>query len=322
LNSWNARVAAVLGVPEHTGTWELIGEGESSVCFGVGDEALLLTRASGSRALEGLRMQQWCATQALNAGVSAVRFLAVEDHPWPHARLLRIEGISGDEALRRKELTGRELAFWLGGQAKRINTLPLRGFGQLVADPDYPGTYRGRRASLRDEIDRLQHVTLTAQGPLAPDNERRRRAILDTGLINEADLALISDKLTELAARTQAAVLCHNDLRGANIIVPPTGEMVLTDWGLASAGLGIGQELVKTFDGEPYTLANPRVQAFCDGYGIPAADRPKVLDEALLMLLVSGLEMCHDWIDCPRRREGVRGWLSTVRKVTDTWRRA
>jgi hypothetical protein len=96
-------------------------------------------------------------------------------------------------------------------------------------------------------------------------------------------------------------------------------SLSLLDWGLAFAGIGIRQELIKLFEVAPTSADDPRVAAFLRGYGLLDSEGREGVEGGKLMLLLDGIAMCYGWADNPDRLDGIRNWLCTVKRIADVW---
>lgn len=128
-------------------------------------------------------------------------------------------------------------------------------------------------------------------------------------------------------------VLVHYDNRLANLIVDGE-DMTLVDWGLAYAGIGLPQELIKVTEAPPASPPHDPMSAFLQGYGLPASAWDEAIDRGTLMLVLDGLAMSYAWaLDLaaispanstgPSGNQGslagIRGWLQSIHRICSSW---
>lgn len=296
-----------------TATLEYLGAGEQSVCYGSGDLAILLDQGHVQQGTNDYRLQRWMTARAAQAGVKTPQILAVGDHPQPYALMQRAFGFKAEFAAGSAIVT--EWFGSMGVEIGKINRIFTEGFGPFVPAAD--GEYRGQHATWSAYLDD-QLAKYLGCDEMSDEERRVQGLFLAQEIIGARELDKIAAKLNEAKGWQVDSVLTHYDNRLDNLIV--NGEAVmLLDWGLAYAGIGIRQELIKMFEIAPTSLADPYVAAFLRGYGLALEQWDEVLEGAKLMLILDGLSMSYGWADDPDRIGGIRGWLRTIKNICDEW---
>lgn len=322
-----------------------LGAGAQSVCYGAGDLAILINlgeTAGDVRPLNPYPLQHWLTAQAAAAGVKTAAILATGDHPHPYALMRRAPGTNAPDI---KDATPAQVAAWfrcLGAEVCKINRIKTSGFGEFVsADPapNLPGQrtgYRGRYATWDAYLDACIAKYLF-MGPLDPSARSVRDLYLAQAIVTEADLAKVAARLEAAKRWDVQPVLVHYDNRLANLIIDTKGNgeadgetMTLVDWGLAYAGIGLPQELIKVTEAPPASPPHDPMAAFLQGYGVPTSEWAEMTDRGTLMLVLDGLAMSYAWaLDLatghavPSSRHGsltgIRGWLQSIHRICAAW---
>lgn len=314
-----------------TGDLSFIGAGEQSVCYGTGEVAVLLSRRDvgghvsdltghvipdrdGAPTCNDYAVLQWLTTRAVDAGVRTPRILAVGDDPRPYALMQRAIGIPAATHPQRAEHADAWFG-QLGEQIRRTNLVETTGFGLFV--PDGSGGYRGRFTTWSDYLDGWLRVHLGV-GQSRPEGEKALDHLLAQDILTEGDFARLVSKVRAAQGWSVRSVLTHYDNRLDNIVVD-AGEITVLDWGLSLAGIGIHQELIKLFETEPMSMTSARVAAFLHSYGLSDSECVEAIEGATLMLVLDGIAMSCGWVGNPDRLGGIRGWLSTVKRICSGW---
>ncbi|HLY64932.1 MAG TPA: phosphotransferase [Chloroflexota bacterium] len=300
------------------GAAELLGRGEQSVCYGAGDFAVLLQHSAEPvpdvRQSNSYPVQQWMSWLAGQAAVHTVEFIASGDDPLPYAVMRRIHGRTAAEI---EQSADAQRAAWLHAMAaevRKINSVRVEGFGEVVATAE---GYRGRYNSWAAYLDACIAKYLL-QGPLSHDDVAVRDALLGQGIVSTAHLERIAAQLETAKGWGTEPVLVHYDNRLANLVVEGN-RIALVDWGLSYAGIGLPQELVKVTEAPDAPPPYLPMHAFLEGYGVPEGDWPVAIERGTLMLVLDGLMMTHSWAsaDTESYLGGIRGWLTSIRRICD-----
>jgi hypothetical protein len=152
------------------------------------------------------------------------------------------------------------------------------------------------------------------------EDRRVRDLFLAQDLLSGADMEKIAARLHAAKAWDTQSVLIHYDNRLANLLVDG-GEVTLVDWGLAYAGIGLPQELIKVTEAPPASPEHSPMTAFLEGYGLAAGERAGAIARGTLMLVLDGLAMSCAWARADELTylSGIRGWLQSIRKICDGW---
>jgi len=291
-----------------------LGAGEQSVCYGTRTRAILLSRARDRHGANAYAVQRWLTARALSGGVRTPPILAVGARPRRYALMERAHGVK----VGIRAGTPGEVADWfrrMGREVRKVNSIPTEGFGAFVSCAQ--GCYRGQHATWSEYVD-VQMARYLFRGTLHPEQRRVREILLGQGIIGWAEMEKIAAQLQTAKGWPVQSVLVHYDNRLDNLLVD--GERVtLLDWGLAVAGVGIEQELIKLFEVASTSIDDPLLAAFLEGYGLPGAARATVIAGGKLMLVLDGLAMSYGWADEPGRMEGIRAWLRTIKGICDGW---
>jgi hypothetical protein len=315
VDEWQAIAGEILSRHGESGEGlRYLGAGEQSVCYGTRRRAILLSRAPDCPAANAYAVQRWLTARAVSGGVHTPPILAVGARPRRYALMERAHGVkAGINAG-----TPGEVADWfrlMGREVRKVNRIPTEGFGAFV--PCAHGGYRGEHATWGEYVD-AQMARYLFRGTLHPEQRRVREILLDQGIIGWAELEKVAAQLQTARDWPVQSVLVHYDNRLDNLLVD--GERVtLLDWGLAVAGVGIEQELIKLFEVASTSTDDPLLAAFLDGYGLPGAAWETAIAGGKLMLVLDGLAMSYSWVDEPGRMKGIRAWLRTIKGICDGW---
>lgn len=295
-----------------------LGAGEQSVCYGAGDVAVLINQGLNIpdvRQTNSYPLQQWMTAQAVRARVKTAEILAVGDHPFPYALMRRAYGIN---AATIKEAPEAQRAEWfrrMGAEVRKINGIQTEGFGEFV--PTEQGGYRGRYPTWSAYLDACIARYLF-QGRLSQEERSIRDLFLAQSLLSRVDLEKIAARLEAAKNWGTQSVLIHYDNRLANLIVEDR-EITLIDWGLAYAGIGLPQELIKVTEAPPASPEYSPMSAFLQGYGVAEEEWAEAIERGRLMLVLDGLAMSYAWAGAsdPNYLGGIRGWLQSIKNFCD-----
>ncbi len=296
---------------------EVIGAGEQSICYGTQDYALLIgadALIADVRTPNSYPLQQWMTAQAVRANARTIWIEAIGNQPRPYALMRRAKGILASSTA--SQASDAERARWfcrMGAEVRKINAIPLEGFGELIPTGD--GTYCGRYATWADYLDACIARYLT---PASANGHVRNACdrLLVHGILSSPDMAQIADRLHVAKGWETQSVLVHYDNRLSNLMVEGD-EVTLLDWGLAYAGIGLPQELIKVTEAPPASVEHDPVRAFLKGYGLAEAEWDETIERSRLMLVLDGLAMASAWIetDDPVYLNGVHQWLRSIKRL-------
>jgi hypothetical protein len=295
-----------------------LGRGEQSICYGAGDFALLIHSGQAVldvREVNPYPLQQWMTVQAVRAGVKTVEILAVGERPYRYALMRRAHG---KNAATRKGTSVTQVAEWfrkMGTEVRKINGIQTAGFGEFV--PTKKGGYIGRYATWDAYLDACI-ATYLFMGSLSQQARAVRDLFLTQGFISGVELEKIATRLEAAKHWGTQSVLIHYDNRLANLIVDKV-DVTLVDWGLAYAGIGLPQELIKVTEAPPASGEPEPIFAFLEGYGLAKGEWSEAIERATLMLVLDGLAMSYAWAGDFTLLGGIRGWLQSIRKICDAW---
>jgi aminoglycoside phosphotransferase (APT) family kinase protein len=243
----------------------LFGNGSVNSIFVVRSATgVFVVRLNDRNSLPQFRKEVWCLDQAKLVGVPGPEVRAVGEVE-EHAYMLQgfVSGEHGADAANPARL-------WhtVGGYARRIHTIPVAGWGEVMTAP---GSFKG---SWEKHLD-YNIETLT------PSDELRRRGLIDAPLSDA-----LRDRFLWLRERELRFGLCHGDLALRNVVVD--GALVtLLDWGSAEAHVVPHFDLLEVLKSSFQLQANdPGFKSFVSGYGIADSQFAAIKDEldALLML--------------------------------------
>ncbi|HYN87680.1 MAG TPA: phosphotransferase, partial [Ardenticatenaceae bacterium] len=155
-------------------------------------------------------------------------------------------------------------------------------------------------------------------GPLSQEERAVRDLFLSQGIISSVELEKIATQLDAAKNWGTQSVLVHYDNRLANLIVDG-GEVTLVDWGLAYAGIGLPQELIKVTEAPPASPEHAPLSAFLQGYGLAEEEWTQASERGTLMLVLDGLAMSYSWAGNPAYLGGIRGWLQSIKRICRRW---
>ena len=299
---------------------EYVGEGAQSVCFGAGQLALLISQEEpieDVRSVNSYPLQQWMAMLAVAAKVKTAEILDVGDDPLPFAVMHRARGLAAD---RYNRATKTDTANWfrrMGTEVRKINSIPVKGFGVVM--PSGNGDYSGEHATWSAYLDACIAKYLF-HAPLSMEEQAVRDLFFAQGILSENELDKIESQLNAAKSWGIEPVLIHYDNRLANLIVDDQ-EITLVDWGLAYAGIGLPQELIKVTEAPDASAEPTPMHAFLEGYGLAEKDWPEAIERGMLMLLLDGFAMSYAWAkdDVAANLVGIRNWLTSIKRISDNW---
>ena len=276
-----------------TGDVGLIGTGETFLCYGTNELALLIPRHPGVAALERLRVAEQCSSAARARGVRTPEWLAVEEDPVPHAICERVAGrIVGAEPEERAKLFRA-----LGEQLRLLHQVAVTGAGPAAASLD-SGAIQGAASSWQAHCE-------TFAARLLPDDPSADVARLRSfGTLDRGHWRLLRELVQEHGRRP--VVLCHYDNRDPNLPILAEGVCLL-DWDLARVAPA-SHELVK-----------PEVDraALLDGYGVSSTERAAALTDTRVAVMMEGVAMSMEWLADPRFHDGIRRWLDGIKGMLE-----
>lgn len=159
------------------------------------------------------KKEQWCIEAANRAGIPGpiVLGLGIEEFR-PYLLISHIDGIHGEETAGSDQ---RRIWEKLGGYARTIHSLPVKGFGE---DMILPGIFK-------DSWERYLAYNISC---LTPDDK-----LLSLGLFKLSEIEILKNAFRELEHARFSFGLIHNDLALRNTILAPHNRVFLFDWGSA-----------------------------------------------------------------------------------------
>jgi hypothetical protein len=310
------RIAATI-LKDHnraSGGLRYLGRGEQSVCYGAGELVVLINPGNSANESNNYALQQWLTTSAALAGVKTPRIIEVGHRPRPYALMQRAWGRKASASSAASE----EIVQWyysMGEEVRKINGIKTQGFGAFI--PCERSCYCGKFATWGGYLDASMERYLF-MGAMNQDAHRIKTLFLAQGIISQRELDKIAGQFHAAKGWPVESVLVHYDNRLDNLMVDGT-QISLLDWGLAFAGIGVAQELIKLFETAPLSMENPRVAAFLYGYGLAEGACMNAIERGKLMLILDGLAMSYGWAGDAARVAGIRAWLHTIKQICDEW---
>ncbi|NBD24852.1 phosphotransferase family protein [Paenibacillus glycinis] len=267
-------------------SFQILGKGfVNQVCVVETDRRKVVVRMNDASAYPAYAKEKWCIEQAAAVGI-----------PGPAVLSIGIVGdtaymiqsyIDGDNGLDSK---APKADIWrrLGQYAKRIHAIPVKGFGENLADPaqgefrspPHAGSDGSWQGYVQYNID-----CLTERDPL-----------IRLGVLDEASSRNVRRRFERLKKETYRFGLIHGDLSLKNTIVSGAGEVRLLDWGNAEVRTVPHGDLMRVMqgrflDGDPSPEA---FMAFLDGYGGMGEDDLAAARELLVLRSFDNLRWALD----------------------------
>lgn len=289
----------------------LVGKGAQSICFSADDLVVLMRFGNRKRDVHVFAdypTQQWAINKALTVGVLAPAILHTGARPVPYAIAQNAERVLAASAAGRSQPATTDIFRALGESIRQVNSVPVTGFGEFVVDDALK--YRGQHASWADYLTERASFCAIRSGRDHEGSHTHSRFLAE----NILDAGHFAKILAHVEAAKQwnvAPVLVHYDNRTENVCVAGD-RVVLMDWGLTIAGIGLPQEMVKVSGSE-------NKQAFLDGYGMPVSQRVDVLKQRDLFLVLEGLALCRLAVEDNAPLGALRHWFESIARIISPW---
>ena len=236
-----------------------LGQGSNNTLYlaVAGDERLVIKLSRPHReaaALDEYRKEAWCAGRARELDVATPEVLecGVFD-----GRAFQVQSFVDGRA----PSASQALSTWqaLGGFARRINSIPVAGWGRtLAADGRFAESWTAHLA-----------YNIAALGP--------GDELVARGFLTEASSLRLRGELEHLARRDFRFGLCHGDIALWNTLIDGSGRPWLLDWGCAAASVVPHHEINEIL--RTARPGKPQLAAFLAGYGLSAKDMAAMAQE-------------------------------------------
>jgi aminoglycoside phosphotransferase (APT) family kinase protein len=259
-------IASMHGLPTDS-ILSIEGQGSVNHVFVVGSQR---SRSVIRFAIDPLRhdefeVEAWCLNAAAERGIPCPRVIAIGSlRNVPYLIQPYVEDVPG--------LHRRSRALWrtVGRYARIVHSIPIT---EDAPDGLFSRFGRDLPRAWQEHLD-YNVAQLTKEDPL-----------IELGVYPVGLQAAVRSTLAGLADAHFAFGVCHGDLSLKNLLVPPTGDPVLIDWGSASAGpIPFGDLLPVVAShrafGDP-TAAE--LGSFAAGLGTTLADIGETLERLMLL---------------------------------------
>ena len=221
----------------------------------------------------------WCYRRAGESGIPGPRVLAVgQDDAGEYLVLTRVLGANGED-------TPDALSVWktLGGYARRIHTVPVTGFGNVLADAEADRFSNGHSPTWNEQLAyNLAQLTPTD-------------ALIALGVYDAEERGVVQAAFAELGTCRFQFGLNHGDLSPRNVIVSSSGETSLLDWGCAHVHAVPHSDLL-TLPHWQLPL-DPVTATFLQGYGLSGADYEALLPDLARLHVLRSFDVTRWAID-------------------------
>jgi Phosphotransferase enzyme family len=288
----------------------LLGSGLYKYGLGNGEFVVLVSRNQYSEGYGFLRLKlnQWCADQAIKVDVSTPRFISVSYDPIIHALVEQVHGQRfpdpGKDEPRPGGHTTESFYEALGGIARKLSAIEAPGFGQLGSDSNgaIQGEYQSWRA-YRRYLEGNAGISLY-NGKDSTDLQKfLRRGLVSQNEIEDLRINLITYTNLDLPPR-----LCHGDLFNHNVIVCEKGKLWVLDWDGACGGYGLVSPLADFIARNGFGAES---QAFLKGYVRSDEEKEQFLPAARAL---AALEILRGLIHAPEPRHEVFSEAALMRR--------
>jgi Ser/Thr protein kinase RdoA (MazF antagonist) len=236
-----------------------LGQGSNNTLYLAvgGDERLVIKLSQPHReavALDEYRKEAWCAGRARELDVATPEVLECGLFD---GRAFQVQSFVAGRAPSASEA----LSTWqaLGGYARRINSLPVAGWGRtLAADGRFAESWTAHLA-----------YNIAALGP--------GDELVARGFLTEASSLRLRDELEHLGRRDFRLGLCHGDIALWNTLIDGSGRPWLLDWGCAASAVVPHHEINEIL--RTARPGKPQLAAFLTGYGLSAKDMAAMAQE-------------------------------------------
>ncbi|KAI7253136.1 hypothetical protein KC345_g11411, partial [Hortaea werneckii] len=288
---------------EHAGVYKRTPEGQAAFRRNKYGSRKVVVRMNDAGAYAGYVKEKWCIEQAAAFGIPGPEALSVGivDET---AYMIQtfVEGDNGLDSTLPKSDVWRQL----GQYAKRIHSIPVKGYGENLADP-VQGEFHSpaHQGSDGSWLGYVQHNinSLTEEDRL-----------IELGVLTWMQSQRVREQFKVLKEETFRFGLVHGDLSLKNTIVNQAGQVILIDWGNAEVRTVPHGDMIwvmqcRILDGVPET---EEFQAFLDGYGgINAEDHA----EMRVMLLLKAFDNLRWAID--RSPDRIGSYADFAKQVVD-----
>lgn len=256
------------------------------------DTQKLIARINDITELPRFKKEQWCVQQAEQAGVKGAKVLDVgSDDKHAYMLMSYIEGKRADQP----EVDTHNVWRVVGEYAKKIHTVPIKGFGEKLDD-----ITAGDMQKWHDYLD----YNLSSLG--------EQDVLIEKGIITAEQSTLLHKHFTELAKLDVRLGLSHGDLSLDNIIVDSNDTVNLIDWGSAEGHLVPHYDLGVILDHSLSDDSEEFAQVL-EGYGLSKVEYSAINDQITSLMLLVAADKVRYAID--RSPESLESSSTHLKKV-------
>jgi aminoglycoside phosphotransferase (APT) family kinase protein len=233
--------------------------------------------------------ERWCMGQAQLHGIPSPKVIAIgQIGQITYMIQSFVQGDNGEDSSVDKQIIWETL----GQYAKRIQMIPVSGFGEIFADR----VSRTFISSTHDGFDGTWHGFIRYNINSLTEND----PLLELGIFTRAESKRVQQKFESLLSISYSFGLTHGDLSLKNTIVDDKGDVILLDWGCAAVHLIPYWELLQLFKSQ-LDISSPNtieLHAFLRGYGIFPSDFQNMQPLLQTLLLLDACDKLRWAIDC------------------------
>jgi aminoglycoside phosphotransferase len=272
-------------------TEQIIGKGivNDIVIVSMKNNKSVIRMNADPTAFQTYEKERWCMDKATTQGISGPSVLSLGRHE-DTAYMIQtfVEGENGQDSQQDKRHAWRVL----GQYAKRIHSIDVKGFGEILADA-VKGEFK---APIHENYDGtwVSFIKYNMES-LSQDD-----ALIGLGVFNFQQSQQIKELFKSLLNIHFKFGLNHGDLSLKNILVDQNGAVALLDWGSAEVHIVPHWELIQLTGcqlRQDYA-DNIDIDAFLAGYGISRNQFEKMHRELNILLLLQAIDKLRWAIDC------------------------
>ncbi|MXQ53281.1 aminoglycoside phosphotransferase family protein [Shimazuella alba] len=251
--------------------------------------------------------EKWCIEQATLYGIPGPEVLTIgKIDQVAYMIQTKVKGINGGDS----SLDTKTIWKSLGKYTKRIHSIPVNGYGEILSDP----ANRTFTASTHEGFDGSWHGFIRYNLESLTEND----PFISLGVWLKKDIKIVKQKFENLLDIPFSFGLVHGDLSLKNTIVDDTGHVTVLDWGCAEAHLTPYWDIVQLRKshldiGKP---TQTEFDAFLQGYGFSQLEFLTIQPMLETLLLLDACDKMRWAIDC--KPDCIPSFANYTKKV---WRR-
>ncbi len=219
-------------------------------------------------ALNMFQKEKYCIDKAREANIptSACHYVGILDE-YAYMILNYIEGVNGDDS----DLDKKVIFKKLGEYAKTFNSIELSGFGRDIVDSNI-----GFTQSWNEFYE--SHIRKIIEYP----------KLIESGLFTVEQIEIIKTRISEMKDWKYKPHLCHGNLGSNNVVIMPTEEIFIIDWGNGAGNLAPHVDIADII---AWNSTRIYLDDFLIGYGMSQEEFKKIEHEVNNVLIIQLLDV-------------------------------